>query len=110
VIDLAKNYKGLGIYVHHGDSDKVVSVDYARQMREILATFHSDFSYYEYPGGSHWFGNESVDWPPLFDFFKWHVNPPDSAVDVIDFITANPAISSTPMGLCHSTARGTSAK
>jgi predicted esterase len=95
VIDLAKNYKGLGIYVHHGDSDKVVSVDYARQMREILATFHSDFSYYEYPGGSHWFGNESVDWPPLFDFFKWHVNPPDSAVDVIDFITANPAISST---------------
>jgi dienelactone hydrolase len=95
VTDLIKNYKDLGIYIHHGDSDKVVSVDYARQMRLLLSNFHSDFTYYEYPGGSHWFGDESVDWPPLFDFFKWHVNKPDSAVNTIEFMTSNPAISSS---------------
>jgi dienelactone hydrolase len=94
VFELAKNYQAGGIYIHHGDSDKVVSVDYARQMRQLLGTFHQDFSYYEYPGGSHWFGNESVDWAPIFDYFKWHTIPADSAVNKIDFSTANPAISS----------------
>jgi hypothetical protein len=94
VMKLAQNYQDLGIYIHHGDSDKVVSVEYARQMRKVLGEFHNDFSYYEYPGGSHWFGSESVDWPPLFDFFKWHEIAADSSVNVIRFITANPAISS----------------
>jgi dienelactone hydrolase len=94
VITLASNYKALGIYIHHGDSDKVVSVNYARQMRKVLGEFHQDFSYYEYPGGSHWFGNESVDWPPIFDYFRWHSLARDSAVSVIDFTTANPAVSS----------------
>lgn len=95
VIELAQNYKSFGIYIHHGDSDRVVSVDYARQMRNVLSEFHGDFSYYEYPGGSHWFGDESVDWPPLFEYFKWHTNKADTSVQVIDFSTANPAISST---------------
>jgi dienelactone hydrolase len=95
VLELAENYGAGGVYIHHGDSDKVVSVDYARQMRALLASFHKDFSYYEYPGGSHWFGNESVDWPPLFDYFKWHTIPDDSAVNKVNFSTANPAISST---------------
>lgn len=94
VIELAQNYKNLGVYIHHGDSDKVVSVNYARQMRKILGEFHSDFSYYEYQGGSHWFGNESVDWPPLFEFFQWHTIKHDTAHNVLDFITANPAVSS----------------
>lgn len=95
VIALAPNYKNLGVYIFHGDSDRVVPVTYARQMRKVLGEFQGDFSYYEYPGGSHWFGNESVDWPPLFDFFRWHTIKHDSAVDVIDFITANPAVSSS---------------
>jgi predicted esterase len=95
VFELSKNYGASGIYIHHGDSDKVVSVDYARQMREVLGKFHKDFSYYEYPGGSHWFGGESVDWPPLFEYFKWHSILHDSAVNKIDFTTANPAVSSS---------------
>lgn len=94
VIELHKNYAGLGVYIHHGDSDKVVSVDYARQMRSLLGGFHKDFSYYEYPGGGHWFGDQSVDWPPLFEYFKWHRLAADSAVSVADFTTASPAISS----------------
>jgi dipeptidyl aminopeptidase/acylaminoacyl peptidase len=78
----------------HGDSDKVVSVKYARQMRKVLADFHADLNYYEYPGGEHWFGDQSVDWPPLFDFFKWHGRAADSLVNNIDFTTASPGISS----------------
>ncbi len=93
VVKLAANYKTLAVYVLHGDSDKVVSVKYAWQMRRVLADFHTDMSYYEYPGGEHWFGDQSVDWPPLFDFFKWHSRSPDSAVNHIDFTTASPGIS-----------------
>lgn len=95
VMGLATNYESLGVYIHHGDSDKVVSVDYARQMRQELGAFHKDFTYYEFPGGSHWFGDESVDWPPLFDFFKHHSIPKDSIANQINFTTANPAVSSS---------------
>ncbi|HRO46430.1 prolyl oligopeptidase family serine peptidase [Agriterribacter sp.] len=95
VVQLAENYKPLGVYIFHGDSDRVVSVNYARQMRKVLADFHTDFAYKEYPGGSHWFSNESVDWPPLFNFFKSHTILPDSAVNTIDFKTSSPGISSS---------------
>ena len=93
VIKLATNYKPLGVYILHGDSDKVVPVRYARQMRKVLADFQADLSYYEYPGGEHWFGNQCVDWDPLFHFFQWHSRKPDSLVDHVDFMTASPGIS-----------------
>jgi hypothetical protein len=64
-------------------------------MRKILSEFHADMSYYEYPNGEHWFGSESVDWKPIFEFFEWHKLPVDSAVNTIDFMTANPGISSS---------------
>lgn len=92
---LAMNYKAHGVYIFHGDDDRTVPVTYARQMRQLLAGFHADFSYYEYPGGSHWFGDHSVDWKPLFDFFKWHHRLPDSSVHTIDFSTASPGISAS---------------
>lgn len=91
---LAANYKSLGVYIFHGDSDRTVSVNYARQMKKQLADFHTDMSYYEFPGGSHWFGDQSVDWKPIFDFFKWHTIAPDTAMNSIEFITASPGISS----------------
>ncbi len=94
VIELAGNYGAAGVYVFHGDDDRTVSVEYARQMRQVLGKFHSDFSYYEYPGGSHWWSSESVDWLPLFEYFRWHKIIPDSSVNRIDFTTANPAVSS----------------
>jgi predicted esterase len=95
VLNLVNNYKPLGVYILHGDSDKVVPVEYARKMKKVLANFHSDLSYYEYPGGEHWYGNESIDWQPIFDFFKWHQRTTDSSVHFIDFITSSPGISSS---------------
>jgi len=95
VIRLARNYTPLGVYILHGDSDKVVPVRYARQMRKVLGEFHSDMSYHEVPGAEHWYGNQSVDWRPLFDFFRWHYRAPDSLVTNIDFTTSNPGISAT---------------
>ncbi len=92
---LAFNYKPLGVYILHGDSDRVVPVTYARQMRKVLADFHSDYNYYEYPGGEHWFGDQSVDWPHIFNFFKWHSIAHDTAVNAIDFTTSSPGISSS---------------
>ncbi len=95
VLKLVNNYKPLGIYVLHGDADKTVSVMYARQMRKILGEFHTDMSYYEYPNGEHWFGDQSVDWKPMFDFFKWHTLAADTSFDKIEFVTANPGISAS---------------
>lgn len=93
VLELVKNYKASGVYIFHGDADETVPVAFARQMRELLGKFHQDMSYYEYPGGSHWFGDHSVDWKPLFDFFRWHSIPASDSVNDIDFTTASTSIS-----------------
>jgi dienelactone hydrolase len=83
-----------GVYILHGDADDNVPVAQARMMREALAKFHTNFAYYEQPGAGHWWGNECVDWPPLFDFLSQNTRPEDHQVARIDFTTANPAISS----------------
>lgn len=93
VKNMAKNLKQSGVYIFHGDADSVVSPEQAREMRQLLGQFHPDFCYYEYPGGEHWFGDESVDWAPIFDFFKRHHIPTNSEVVELDFNTASPAIS-----------------
>ncbi len=95
VISLAPNLKQSGVYVFHGSADSVVSPSQARRMREVLGKFHPDFCYYEYPGGEHWFGDQSVDWPPIFEFFSRHSIPQAKDVKEIDFHTASPAISPT---------------
>lgn len=94
-VDLALNYLQSGVYVLHGDADAVVPVEQARRMRGILGGFHNNFCYYEYPGGSHWYGDHSVDWPPLFDFLKQNTIPALTEVDNLEFITASPGVSST---------------
>ena len=93
VLEMAGNYNAAGLYIFHGDSDPTVSVRFARQMRDLLSLTTKDLSYYEYPGGNHWWSNESVDWKPLFDYFGWHTIPDNNNVNTIDFTTANPAIS-----------------
>lgn len=94
-LELKRNYLQSGVYVHHGDADNVVPVEQVRRMRRELAEFHPNFCYYEYPGGSHWFSNESVDWKPIFEFFNRQTVPAKKDVKHIEFFTASPAISAS---------------
>jgi len=92
-LKIARNYIHHGVYVYHGDSDPTVSVEQARRMRQVLGEFHPDFTYYEYPGGTHWYGDISMDWPPIFDFFKLHSIPVTDEVKKLEFYTASPGVS-----------------
>lgn len=94
-LEMKRNYLQSGIYIHHGDADNVVPVTQVRRMRQVLAEFHPNFCYYEYPGGSHWFSNESVDWNPIFEFFKRQTVPSAKDVRHIEFSTASPALSAS---------------
>jgi len=90
---LQRNYLHHGVYVLHGDADDNVPVSQAREMRSQLAKYHTDFAYYEKPGAGHWWGNQCVDWPPMFDFFKNHQRPKITEIKNLEFHTACPGIS-----------------
>ena len=92
-LGLLRNYLQQGVYVLHGEKDDNVPVSEARNMREQLGLRHSNFSYYERPGAGHWWGNQCMDWPPLFDFFAQNERKPSHEVDRVDFVTVSPAIS-----------------
>jgi dienelactone hydrolase len=92
---LSSNYLHHGIYILHGDADDNVPVTEARTMRDHLAKFHRDFVYHEQPGAGHWWGNQCMDWPPIFDLFARHKIPDDESISDINFSTANPGISSS---------------
>src|SRR5680860_937567 len=94
-LKLIRNYLQSGVYILHGEKDNVVPTYLAQDMRKRLGTFHSDFAYYEYPGGTHWYGNQSVDWPPIFDFFQRRTIPKTSEIDQFEFYTASPGVSSS---------------
>ncbi|RPH92899.1 MAG: alpha/beta hydrolase [Calditrichaeota bacterium] len=98
-LDIAENYRQLGVYIIHGSDDDNVRVDQSRTMVERLTSFHRDFVYHEEPGQGHWWdlsdepGTDCVDWPPLFDFFARHARPGQERIRQIDFIVAHPGIS-----------------
>jgi hypothetical protein len=62
-------------------------------MRKRLGEFHTNFAYYERPGAGHWWGNECMDWPPLFEFLRRNVRPEDQEVRNLEFTTVNPGVS-----------------
>ncbi|MBG80739.1 MAG: hypothetical protein CMJ39_08550 [Phycisphaerae bacterium] len=89
------NLDDYGIYILHGDADNNVPVEQARIMRGELADFHGDWTYYERPGAGHWWGNQCMDWPPLFEFIKQRTLPDPETIDEIDFTTVDPRASAT---------------
>ncbi len=93
-LGLVRNALHYGVYILHGDADESVPVTEARRMNEVLSAFHPDLRYYEKPGGSHWWGDDSVDWPEMFEFFRTKRIPDPGAVRRVEFVTANPAVSS----------------
>lgn len=100
-VALAANLKHMGVYILHGEKDDNVPVAQAQKMAEVLGGFHHDWVFHEEPGQGHWWGNEyndggsaCVDWPFMFDLFARHALPPSSAVSDVNFVTANPGVSS----------------
>ncbi|WP_406685088.1 prolyl oligopeptidase family serine peptidase [Seonamhaeicola sp. MEBiC1930] len=93
-LGLIRNYLHHGIYVYHGEKDNVVPTAIARDMRERLGKFHNDFTYYEYPDGTHWYGDHSMDWEPIFDLFKNRTIKNDEDIDELEFYTGSPGVSS----------------
>ena len=100
-VALAANLKHMGVYILHGEKDDNVPVAQAQKMAEVLGGFHHDWVFHEEPGKGHWWGNEyndggsaCVDWPFMFDLFARHALPPSSAVSDVNFVTANPGVSS----------------
>jgi len=91
---LESNLEQFGVYVLHGELDATVPVDEARFMRKRLGEFHTNFAYYERPGAGHWWGNECMDWPPLFDFLRRNRRPEDHEIRDVTFVTVNPGVAS----------------
>lgn len=94
-LKIKRNYLHHGVYILHGEKDNVVPTFLARDMRQALGEFHNDFAYYEYPGGAHWYGDHSVDWPPIFDFFKRRTIPKDGDLNKLEFHTTSPGVSAS---------------
>ena len=94
-LQLIRNYLHHGVYVLHGEIDNVVPTYIARDMRERLGKFHPDFTYYEYPEGTHWYGNHSVDWDPIFNFFKQRTIKDDNDIKKFEFFTGSPGVSAS---------------
>jgi pimeloyl-ACP methyl ester carboxylesterase len=94
-LKLKRNYLHYGVYILHGEDDTVVPTFIARDMRKLLGTYHPDFTYYEYPHGTHWYGDHSVDWPPIFDYFKFRSIKPSSEIDRLEFYTGSPGVSAS---------------
>lgn len=94
-LELIRNYLHYGVYVLHGEKDNVVPTFIARDMRNRLGQFHNDFTYYEYPDGTHWYGNHSLDWFRIFDFFKDRTLKNPNDIKKLEFYTGSPGVSST---------------
>jgi predicted esterase len=92
-LKLIRNYLHFGVYILHGEKDNVVPTFLARDMRRRLGKFHNDFTYYEYPDGTHWYGDHSMDWPPIFDFFKQRTIKQPEDLKKLEFFTGSPGIS-----------------
>jgi len=100
-MSFADNYKQQGVYVIHGEIDDNVRIDQAKMMIERLKEInHPDYQYHFQPDANHWWdvsderGADCVDWAPLFDFFARHARPLKDKIRQVDFLTANPGISS----------------
>jgi pimeloyl-ACP methyl ester carboxylesterase len=93
------------VYILHGGADDNVPVSEAHAMRDALAKFNPRVQYHEQPGAGHWWGTDQgpgwgtacVDWKPMFEMFEQSRLPLDSAVNEIEFTTANPVVSAR----CH---------
>jgi len=94
-LKLINNYSHFGVYLLHGEKDNVVPTYIAQDMRNRLGDFHRDFVYHEYPDGTHWYGNHSLDWYMIFDFFKNRSIRDSKTIKNLTFATGSPGVSAS---------------
>ncbi|MHB8636428.1 MAG: carboxylesterase family protein [Fimbriimonadaceae bacterium] len=82
-------------YILHGSADDNVPVTEARTMKKALTDIGANFVYHEQPGAGHWWGNQCVDWPPLFQTLRAARLKAANDPAPIDFTSPNPEVSST---------------
>ena len=98
--DLIPNFLGEGLYILHGSDDDNVPIQQSYLMVDKIKNVLHDYVFHEQPHQGHWWdispepGADCVDWPPMMDYFARHRRPGDEETRVIDFVTANPGVSS----------------
>jgi predicted esterase len=91
-IALVTNLQRTPIYVLHGAKDDNVPLSEAERMLGALGKIGHDshVSHYQ-PDAGHWWGDECVDWVPLFEFCRRHRSVENPLR--FTFSTFNPAVS-----------------
>ncbi|MGI9457194.1 MAG: prolyl oligopeptidase family serine peptidase [Aeoliella sp.] len=90
----AGNLRTAGVYLLHGAADERVPVEQSRLLLAELTESHDDFAFNEKSEGGNWWGNSTVDWPEMMDFFAARRRADDSPGHV-SFATADLGISAT---------------
>ncbi len=99
--EFALNLMGTGVYIVHGEIDDNVPIREAYLMVDKLKSIHKNFEFHIQPNANHWWdvskepGADCVDWAPMMDFFMRHRRPSNVETREVEFLTANPGVSST---------------
>ena len=92
-LGLLSNLRGKPLYILHGDADETVPVSEAKNMATACKERGIEFDMHLEEGAGHWWGNQCMDWPGIFEMFA-DKSIPQSPLQ-LDFITAGIGIDST---------------
>lgn len=91
---LLPNLRRTPIYALHGSADDNVPLSEMEALVAALQELGITPQSHVQPGAGHWWGNDCVDWPPIFDLFRASRRPSEEEVLEIDFRTADPGVDS----------------
>ncbi|MDP7246286.1 MAG: prolyl oligopeptidase family serine peptidase [Planctomycetota bacterium] len=91
-LGLLSNLQGKPLYVLHGEADDNVPVSEAKDMMAACEAQGIEFDFHLEPGAGHWWGNQCMDWPGIFETFAGQTVPQSPLQ--LDFRTADPGIDS----------------
>ncbi|TDJ71494.1 MAG: hypothetical protein E2O39_08235 [Planctomycetota bacterium] len=87
---LIDNLRQMPAFVLHGTQDNTVPVSEAMTMIAALTEANGTFSAHMQGGAGHWWGNQCMDFGPIFEFFRGQALADDPAE--IDFTTVDPGV------------------
>jgi len=87
---LIDNLVQLPVFVLHGTNDRTVPASEALTMMEALSEAGGSFDAHFEGGAGHWWGDQCMDWPPIFEMFREHEIPENPGI--LEFTTVDPAV------------------